>query len=87
MLLLGRRKGESFTVGRCITITLNDARAGHAKIGVTAPPCIGVVRDDAKECATRPHEDVFDRILLHVVRMSDDERAALLAVMDRERAA
>jgi carbon storage regulator len=52
MLILTRRIGESFYVGDDILITLNDIRGESARISITAPRDIPVLRKelrDAKE--------------------------------------
>jgi len=50
MLVLSRKKGESFSMltpgGETITVSLNSTEHGKASIGIEAPRSVKILRDD-----------------------------------------
>lgn len=53
MLVLTRRKGESFRIGDEIEIVLLETQGDKAKIGITAPRALPVLRGELIDEATR----------------------------------
>ena len=87
MLILGFKPEESMTVAGCVNVKVIDGRAGQIKLGVTAPHCMSIKRDTIRKWTPRDHERTFEQILLHVIRMSNEQREELLAAMNGEVAA
>lgn len=46
MLILSRKMGESIHVGDSVTVTILGVTRGQVKIGVEAPRCLSVHRDE-----------------------------------------
>ncbi len=49
MLSLSRRVGQSLTIGDGYVVKVQEIHAGYGVLGIDAPRCVPVVRDDAKE--------------------------------------
>lgn len=45
MLVISQKKGEKLRIGRDITITILDAKAGKVRIGIEAPQDLEIVRE------------------------------------------
>jgi carbon storage regulator len=56
MLVLSRKLGECVMIGDAIVVTVTQIDRGKVRLGITAPPDVCVVRDDAQMRApsTRP---------------------------------
>ena len=52
MLVLGRKLGESFTVGNA-TITVVETRRGKVRLGIEAPPDVLILRSELVQEAIR----------------------------------
>ena len=48
MLVLSRRKGESFLVGQA-TITVVELHSNRVRLAIDAPLTVAIVRDDAQK--------------------------------------
>lgn len=46
MLVLGRRVGESITIGEDIVVTVVEMTGSQARIGITAPRSVQVLREE-----------------------------------------
>ncbi|HEU4685418.1 MAG TPA: carbon storage regulator CsrA [Nitrospira sp.] len=46
MLVLTRRRGEGVTIGPDIRIIVLETKGGQVRLGIEAPPTIGVHRDE-----------------------------------------
>lgn len=49
MLVISRKRDESFTVDSVITVTIVEIRGDKVRVGIDAPKNIPIVRDDAGE--------------------------------------
>lgn len=49
MLLITRRRGEGFTIGDNVQVTLIGFRNGAAQIGINAPRDVSVLRNELTE--------------------------------------
>lgn len=54
MLLLTRRIGDAVTIGGDIVVRVVRIEAGQVCVGIDAPRCISIRRDNAKKAAPRP---------------------------------
>ena len=46
MLILTRKSGQAITIGGCVTITLIKSAKGSAKLGITAPDHVRIMRQE-----------------------------------------
>lgn len=46
MLVLGRREGQSITIGDNIHVRVLEAKDGKVRLGIDAPKDVPIVRDD-----------------------------------------
>ena len=70
MLILQRRKGQSLSINKNITLTVVDAGPEWVKLAIDAPKDIPILRSELKEAAAENKEDyetasrkVIDEIL------------------------
>jgi carbon storage regulator len=49
MLILSRRTGESVKIGDNVTVTVLSVKGGEVRLGFTAPPDLGVHREEVYE--------------------------------------
>lgn len=49
MLVLSRKNGQTFTIGKDITIVILQAEAGKARVGILAPKSLPIARDDMRK--------------------------------------
>jgi carbon storage regulator len=56
MLVLGRRIGESVTIGNGIVVRILGVRGGQVRVGVEAPASVQVRRPDSKSGARQAVE-------------------------------
>ena len=49
MLVLARKKYESFRIGESIVVTVIHCSSGRCKIGIEAPPDVRVLRSELAE--------------------------------------
>ena len=49
MLILGRRVGESIVIDGGITVTVLACERGGVRLGIEAPPAVGILRGEIAE--------------------------------------
>jgi len=49
MLVITRKPGQSFNIGKDITVTVIDLRPGQVSIGIDAPKDVSIKRDNMKQ--------------------------------------
>lgn len=54
MLILSRRKGESITIGKDVTVTILD-NGSSIRLGITAPKNVAVHRSELADVIGRDH--------------------------------
>jgi carbon storage regulator len=68
MLLLTRRKGESIIIGNNIEVTLIELKGNQARIGISAPNEVVILREEVYE---KIHQQKFNRF--KKMRASNDK--------------
>lgn len=49
MLVIGRKPGERFTIGKNITVEIISQRPSGVRIGITAPKNLAIIREEVAE--------------------------------------
>ena len=68
MLVLTRRKGESFRIGDNITVTVVEASVGKIRIGIDAPKDVYIRRS---ELEPRPNRETYTYRIPGVHRLEE----------------
>jgi carbon storage regulator CsrA len=79
MLVLTRKAGEKIVVPQCqLTLTVLDITAGRVRLGVSAPPTVGVYREEIqRRIATTPALVVGETLMSARILIADPDRFLL----------
>ena len=80
MLILTRRSGETICIGQNIRVTVLGVKGNMVRIGVDAPPDVGVHREEIAERISNRGEDPAKRSVFHrreVEQPEEDQQVTL----------
>ncbi len=60
MLVLSRKLTESICIGDGITVTILEVRQGRVRLGIDAPPCVRIQREEV--WVQTPEQEMADTI-------------------------
>lgn len=68
MLIITRKKGESFMIGDDIEITVSKIEDGSVKIGIIAPKDISILRKELYKDVEEENKHAMDNIDLNLLK-------------------
>jgi carbon storage regulator len=54
MLVLSRKAGQTFSIGREITVTVVEVKGGRVRLAIGAPPEVGICRGELNQVPATP---------------------------------